>query len=233
VKDFVVRQEGLVVGAVAPHMHQLGTKIRVDLVRKDGREECLVNIENWDFNWQQTYEFLPGEEIVTEVGDRFRLTCTYDNSEMNQPVVNGERLAPRRISWGDGSLDEMCLNYISTVKPYVAQEGRCLGLEACRAQCDNPDSFQCVNQCLAEDPVCGECVLGKLIGSGGCGLTHCLGELLGVRDCYQDCFIESVSTGNVTICMEDVCPAEYSSLTACMTPQIEAGTCDDAFSACQ
>ena len=36
----------------------------------------------------------------------------------NQPVVNGERLTPRRVKWGDGSFDEMCLNYITVVEPF-------------------------------------------------------------------------------------------------------------------
>ena len=46
-------------------------------------------------------------------GDRIELTCVWDNSAENQPWVGGERQPPRRVGWGDGSLDEMCLGGIT------------------------------------------------------------------------------------------------------------------------
>jgi len=42
-----------------------------------------------------------------------RLTCRYDNSPDNQPIVNGEQVAPRDVRWGEGTLDEMCLLYMT------------------------------------------------------------------------------------------------------------------------
>ena len=38
-------------------MHVLGKSSRVDLVRSDGTEECLLNVPEWDFNWQGSYRF--------------------------------------------------------------------------------------------------------------------------------------------------------------------------------
>ena len=113
-------------------MHTLGTRIRVDLIRGDGNEECMVEIDDGDFNWQQTYVFKEGEEVIAQPGDTFRLTCEYDNSEMNQQVINGERLAPRRVTWGDGTLDEMCLNYLTIKKAHTPQATQCAGLDDCR-----------------------------------------------------------------------------------------------------
>ena len=144
---FPVNQTDLTVIGVAPHMHSIGTHIRLDLIRQDGSEECLVDIPDWDFNWQQTYRFLEDDIVVAQPGDEFRLTCVYDNSEANQPIVNGEQLVPRRVTWGDGTLDEMCLNYIHTLKPFEPVQPRCGGLDACRAACDDADSLDCLFTC--------------------------------------------------------------------------------------
>lgn len=232
VKEFPVRDEEVTVVATAPHMHQLGTRIRVDLLREDGSEECLVEIKDWDFNWQQTYRLKEGEELIARRGDRFRVTCEYDNSEMNQPVVNGERLPPRRVVWGDGSLDEMCLNYITVVEPYKAPVARCGELEVCRSECSEPDSFGCLNRCMSADSSCGQCVLTGILGVGGCGRQHCGSQLAGVASCFQGCVSEVVSGGDVALCLEESCPEEYGALDECMTPVLAAGACDESITAC-
>ena len=43
-------------------------------------------------------------------GDSFRIRCVYDNSAANQPVIDGVQITPTALSWGDGTLDEMCLS---------------------------------------------------------------------------------------------------------------------------
>ena len=110
----------------------------------------MVDVPKWDFNWQQLYSFREGEDFGKS-GDSFRLTCEYDNSETNQPVVNGERLTPRRVKWGDGSFDEMCLNYITVVEPFEPAGSKCSGLESCREQCSDDNSFTCLSSCLGTD----------------------------------------------------------------------------------
>lgn len=99
-----VRLHGLL-----PHMHMLGRSIRVTVDRAGGGTETLIDIPRWDFHWQQMYFY--EEPVVITKGDVLRLECVFDNRSQNQPVVNGERLQPRPIEWGEGSLDEMCLNY--------------------------------------------------------------------------------------------------------------------------
>ncbi|MCB9683045.1 MAG: hypothetical protein H6733_16395 [Alphaproteobacteria bacterium] len=102
---------------VFPHMHQLGTRIRMDVVRDKGPKECVIDIPAWDFNWQQSYFFEDFTPITFGPDDLLRLKCTYDNSAGNQPVVNGEQLEPRDVHWGDGTLDEMCLMYAYILVP--------------------------------------------------------------------------------------------------------------------
>lgn len=89
---------------VFPHMHQLGTRIRVTASRGE-TNTCLVDIPQWDFNWQNIY--LYNNPIDVSLGTKLRLECWYDNSPANQP--NGQM--PRDVRWGEGTFDEMCLNY--------------------------------------------------------------------------------------------------------------------------
>jgi hypothetical protein len=90
-----------------PHMHQIGSSIRVDLIRADGSKSCVVNIPKWDFHWQGAYQLvLP---IKVAAGDRLQTTCVWDNSATHQPIVNGQPQSPKDVRFGEGSTDEMCL----------------------------------------------------------------------------------------------------------------------------
>lgn len=93
------------------HMHMLGSRLALDLHHADGSVERLLDIPRWDFHWQGAYDLL--EPVTIVAGDRIELTCVWDNSAENQPWVGGERQPPRRVGWGDGSLDEMCLGGIT------------------------------------------------------------------------------------------------------------------------
>lgn len=102
---------------VMPHMHQLGTRIRLDRVHEDDTRSCVFAIDDWDFNWQQTYTFPEDALYAVDGAVRFELTCAYDNSAANQPVVNGQPREPVEVRWGDGSYDEMCLMYVNALVP--------------------------------------------------------------------------------------------------------------------
>lgn len=106
--------EAWIIAGVAPHMHLLGTKVRVDAVHNDGQRECLIEIPDWDFSWQQSYSFK--EASFLDPGAHIELTCHYDNSAGNQPTINGDRVTPRDVRWGEQTLDEMCLTYLITVE---------------------------------------------------------------------------------------------------------------------
>jgi hypothetical protein len=93
---------------VFPHMHQLGRSIYVELQRADGSKECLMNIDgNWDFHWQGSYQFQA--PVIVNAGDKVQVTCTWDNSQDHQPIVNGVPQTSHDVHFGEGSTDEMCL----------------------------------------------------------------------------------------------------------------------------
>lgn len=88
------------------HMHQLGRSGSIGIMRADGRREGLLGIPRWDFNWQETYIFR--EPVRFNPGDQLYIECHWNNSAENQPIVDGERVPPRDVNWGDHTSDEMC-----------------------------------------------------------------------------------------------------------------------------
>jgi peroxiredoxin len=92
---------------VMPHMHLLGREISVVVTFPDGEKKDLVQIKDWDFNWQETYQFR--QALALPRGAKIRLEASYDNSEKN---VNNPSHPPKPVKWGEQTTDEMCLAFI-------------------------------------------------------------------------------------------------------------------------
>jgi hypothetical protein len=96
---------------VAGHMHLRGHDISVVLDPGTAKEQTLLHIPAWVFHWQDVY-YLKTPVKVT-AADTVRVTCTFDNSKADQPVVGTKQLTPRYVVWGEGTTDEMCLAMLS------------------------------------------------------------------------------------------------------------------------
>jgi hypothetical protein len=83
------------------HMHGLGTSGKMAIRRQTGEEDCLLQIDDWNFHWQGSYGFQ--DPTVFNPGDKLYLECHWDNSAGNQMGV------PKDAYWGEGTGDEMCL----------------------------------------------------------------------------------------------------------------------------
>lgn len=204
---------------VAGHMHLLGTRMSVEIVRNGG-DECVLDIPKWDFAWQEM--FVLQEPVSIQPGDRVRISCTFDNSMANQPVINGEQLVPQDVEWGEGTLDEMCYASLIRSRPWSpALSGRqtCAGLADCRAECDAPDSLACVARCVGEDRSCAQCTVGALAMCGG---AACLRPFNAARSCLTDCLMFS---GNPDACMAQTCAEVYAELDACLVTATAEGGC--------
>jgi hypothetical protein len=93
------------------HMHFLGTRGTIKVIRPQNVEECVLDIPRWDFNWQ--YGYLHDEPIPFELGlDQIYLECHWDNTMENQPLIDGVRRPAVDVNWGSGSGDEMCIGYL-------------------------------------------------------------------------------------------------------------------------
>ncbi len=218
---FRVTEAAEIVG-VAPHEHLLGASIRADLVREGEPDACLVDIPDWDFNWQDMYYFRPDQALPVQPGDQVRLTCRFDNSAEVQPVFNGERMTPRDVAWGDGSTDEMCLNFLIVRTPYEAPYNQCAFVPECESDCAPGDS-DCWLACLIEGGAdCAACTVPNWIG---CAAGPCGDEVNALLECVGD----GCASG---ICLLHECADLTGQLHACSAEHLRAGNCNAGFRGC-
>ena len=96
---------------VAGHMHLRGRDISVVLAPGTPRQQTLLHIPAWDFHWQDVYYLK--SPVHVQPGEAVRVSCTFDNSKADQPVIGSAPLKPRYVVWGEGTTDEMCLGMLS------------------------------------------------------------------------------------------------------------------------
>lgn len=96
------------------HMHLLGVKTEFQVISK-GKDECLLDIPHWDFHWQRMYEL--EHPMRFEPGDMLSISCQWDNSAANQPVIDGKQGKPKTVQWGEGTTDEMCVGLVYITAP--------------------------------------------------------------------------------------------------------------------
>jgi hypothetical protein len=118
-----------------PHMHTLGRTLRVE-AEASGETRCLVNVDRWDFHWQNAWWY----ERPLELRDvrQLSIRCGFDTRSRSETVT-----------WGDSTSDEMCISYfyvttadaptpeVSCTNPENPLFGSCL--EAVLDGCYEPD----------------------------------------------------------------------------------------------
>jgi hypothetical protein len=94
-------KEAITLYAFAPHMHLRGKDIKYTLIWPDGRKQVLLDVPNFDFNWQLHYEL--AEPLKIPAGSRLHAVAHYDNS-----INNRYNPAPdKEVYWSEQSWDEM------------------------------------------------------------------------------------------------------------------------------
>jgi hypothetical protein len=92
-----------------PHMHLRGKAFKYELVRADGTSETLLDVPNYDFNWQLVYQ--PKEPLEIRPGDKLIGTAVYDNSEGNP--ANPDPSNP--VYYGEQSFEEMMFGFFEFI----------------------------------------------------------------------------------------------------------------------
>jgi hypothetical protein len=92
---------------IAPHMHLLGRTMHVTSTAPGGVQTCLINVNDWDFNWQGMYQF--SQPLTIPYGSKLSLEASYDNSEGN---FRNPNIPPKAVSWGEQTTDEMCIAFL-------------------------------------------------------------------------------------------------------------------------
>ncbi len=92
---------------IFPHMHLLGREMTVEARSLSGETRCLIDIDDWNFNWQGFYYYK--EPVPITPFTVLSLTAHFDNSENNPFNPNSP---PKTVQWGEQTTDEMCLAFI-------------------------------------------------------------------------------------------------------------------------
>ena len=83
------------------HAHYRGTYSKLEIRYPDGKQETILNVPFYNFNWQRMYEF--AEPIKIPAGSKVIATYIYDNSKRNPANPNPNE----KVVWGDQSFEEM------------------------------------------------------------------------------------------------------------------------------
>lgn len=110
--DMRARNPGTIY-TVLGHMHEFGHAYKMTLNPDTPEEKVLLDIPNWDFEWQLNYDLV--EDIEIDRSDVIRFECWWDRSRVFMPE-------PRYITWNEGTLDEMCFSSVS-VLPHKGEQG--------------------------------------------------------------------------------------------------------------
>lgn len=90
-----------------PHMHLLGRSVKITMTTPEGSTQDLVNIKDWDYNWQETYWFK--EPIHVKAGTRFDIEAVFDNSSKNPHNPNNP---PKAVVVGEQTTNEMLFGFL-------------------------------------------------------------------------------------------------------------------------
>ncbi|MEM9261617.1 MAG: T9SS type A sorting domain-containing protein, partial [Bacteroidota bacterium] len=101
--------------SVLPHAHYLGRSYEIYAVTPTNDTLKVIQIEDWDFNWQGAYTLERMMKIPA--GSRLYTIASYDNTTENPFNPSNP---PVTVGWGDGTQDEMLVVFLYYV-PY--QEG--------------------------------------------------------------------------------------------------------------
>jgi hypothetical protein len=67
---------------MSPHMHLRGKDMTYKLIFPDGKEQVVLNVPRYDFNWQLGYEL--AQSINIPKGTKLVIVGHYDNSVNNK-----------------------------------------------------------------------------------------------------------------------------------------------------
>ena len=87
---------------IYPHAHLIAQKMQSFATFPDGKRICLIDIPQWDFNWQDEYQY--AEPLSLPAGTVVDMKYTFDNSPEN---VRNPFSPPQRIMQGEKTTDEM------------------------------------------------------------------------------------------------------------------------------
>jgi len=95
-----------VIYSLHPHAHFRGKAAKFVAQYPDGREELLINIPMYDFNWQGTYDL--AKPLQVPAGTKIVYTQVFDNSVQNKANPDPDKV----VTWGEQTWEEMVFGVV-------------------------------------------------------------------------------------------------------------------------
>lgn len=95
-----------------PHMHVRGKSFKYVAKYPNGKEEVLLDVPRFDFNWQSNYRL--EKPIKMPKGTVITCTAHYDNSEKNLNNPDPKKW----VFWGDQTWEEMMIGFADYAIPF-------------------------------------------------------------------------------------------------------------------
>ena len=92
--------------SMTPHMHLRGRSFRYVAHYPDGRDEILLSVPRYDFNWQSVYRL--AEPRPLPMGTTIECEAHFDNSAANPANPD----PGQTVLWGEQTWDEMMIGFI-------------------------------------------------------------------------------------------------------------------------
>jgi len=100
-------REDAVIYSLFPHAHYRGASSKFLVRYPDGKEELVLSVPNYDFNWQRYFQL--AEPMEVPAGTMLVHRTTWDNSAANPNNPDPEK----EITWGLQSWEEMLYGGVS------------------------------------------------------------------------------------------------------------------------
>jgi len=96
----------MILYGLTPHAHHRGGSVSVAVKYPNGKEQMLLAMPRYDFNWQ--YEYFLEKPLKVPAGSKVITRWTFDNSTRNPSNPDPKR----EIRWGEQSSEEMLALYL-------------------------------------------------------------------------------------------------------------------------
>jgi hypothetical protein len=208
-------EAGAKIFGIVPHMHNLGTAIRLEVAHPDGSTSCLARIgfdgqdkvcgegdvqtcKMWDFGWQLIYQYTEADQVEIQAGDKVNIFCNYPYNDAWVAQVLG----------GDAPSAQDCTSGTD------CESGTCDG-----GKCTNPDPLVWGEASFEE--MCIAYLFYTVPHSEGSTFAQCGQACAGDADCLLDCILAYESkdcsvVDQLKACGGAECPAKAQALNQCL-----------------
>ena len=116
VRSSYTANQDITLDSLMPHMHLRGKDFKYTVVYPDGRQEVLLSVPNYDFNWQLRY--LLKSPLMLPKGTRLECVAHFDNSPNNK--FNPD--PAKEVHWGEQTYEEMMIGFFTYTVPYAPHQ---------------------------------------------------------------------------------------------------------------